>query len=142
MSAVVAKPSFLGSTARYAASVAPSSNLRSPPPINGMAAQNAPAAAPEPPPEPPKPVRLMRRIKVPHMGWNEVEPTGTHYYFVHSYYVEPQRSEDVMWMARYGGVRFPAAVRRGNVMGCQFHPEKSQLAGLRFLRAFVLGGWG
>jgi len=87
-------------------------------------------------------VRLMRRVKVPHMGWNEVEPTGSHYYFVHSYYVEPERSEDVMWMSRYGGIRFPAAVRRGNVMGCQFHPEKSQRAGLRFLRAFLLGGWG
>jgi imidazoleglycerol phosphate synthase glutamine amidotransferase subunit HisH len=85
---------------------------------------------------------LMRRVKVPHMGWNEVEPTGDHYYFVHSFYVEPARMEDVMWMSRYGGIRFPAAVRRGNVMGCQFHPEKSQRAGLRFLRAFLLGGWG
>jgi len=86
--------------------------------------------------------QLMRRVKVPHMGWNEVEPTGDHYYFVHSFYVEPARMEDVMWISRYGGIRFPAAVRRGNVMGCQFHPEKSQRAGLRFLRAFLLGGWG
>ncbi len=102
----------------------------------------AEAAAAEFPPEPAPPAPLMRRIKVPHMGWNEVEPTGSHYYFVHSYYVEPARNEDVMWMSRYGGIRFPAAVRRGNVMGCQFHPEKSQRAGLRFLRAFLLGGWG
>ena len=102
-----------------------------------------PAAAVQQAPEPePAPAPLMRRIKVPHMGWNEVEPTGDHYYFVHSYYVEPGRSEDVMWMSRYGGIRFPAAVRRGNVLGCQFHPEKSQRAGLRFLRAFLLGGWG
>ena len=109
-----------------------------------MAAEMAAAEPPAPvkPPPPPVPARLMRRIKVPHMGWNEVEPTGSHYYFVHSYYVEPERSEDVMWMSRYGGIRFPAAVRRGNVMGCQFHPEKSQRAGLRFLRAFLLGGWG
>ncbi len=88
------------------------------------------------------PVQLMRRVKVPHMGWNEVEPTGDHYYFVHSFYVEPDRAEDVMWMSRYGGIRFPAAVRHNNVLGCQFHPEKSQRAGLRFLRAFLLGGWG
>ncbi|MEX1368103.1 MAG: hypothetical protein AB1Z98_33550 [Nannocystaceae bacterium] len=88
------------------------------------------------------PAPLMRKVKVPHMGWNEVEPTGSHYYFVHSYYVEAANSEDVMWMTRYGGIRFPAAVRRGNVLGCQFHPEKSQRAGLRFLRAFLLGGWG
>lgn len=88
------------------------------------------------------PTPLMRRVKVPHMGWNEVEPTGDHYYFVHSYYVEPARPEDVMWMSRYGGIRFAAAVRHNNVLGCQFHPEKSQRAGLRFLRAFLLGGWG
>lgn len=85
---------------------------------------------------------LERRLKVPHTGWNDVEPTGDHYYFVHSYFVEATRSEDVMWMSTYGGIRFPAAVRRDNVMGCQFHPEKSQRAGLKFLRAFLLGGWG
>ena len=107
----------------------------------------APAVAVAPVPAPPKPVAeaaepLQRRLKVPHMGWNSVEPTGEHYYFVHSYYVEPKKAEDVMWMTTYGSIRFPAAVRRGNVLGCQFHPEKSQRAGLRFLRAFLLGGWG
>jgi imidazoleglycerol phosphate synthase glutamine amidotransferase subunit HisH len=85
---------------------------------------------------------LQRRVKVPHVGWNAVEPTGDHYYFVHSYYVEPAHSEHVMWMATYGSVRFAAAVRHQNVLGCQFHPEKSQRAGLKFLRAFLLGGWG
>jgi|GEM_PF-972328 len=90
----------------------------------------------------PSPIKLVRRLKVPHMGWNEVEPTGDHYYFVHSFYVEAKNNEDIMWVANYGDIRFPAAVRRGNVMGCQFHPEKSQRAGLRFLRAFLLGGWG
>jgi imidazoleglycerol phosphate synthase glutamine amidotransferase subunit HisH len=85
---------------------------------------------------------LFRRVKVPHVGWNAVEPTGEHYYFVHSYYVDPERAEDVMWVANYGGVRFPAAVRYQNVLGCQFHPEKSQRSGLKFLRAFLLGGWG
>jgi imidazoleglycerol phosphate synthase glutamine amidotransferase subunit HisH len=97
------------------------------------AVEREPAPASEP---------LKRRLKVPHMGWNEVEPTKEHYYFVHSYYVEPERSDDVMWMTTYGGIRFPAAVRHGNVLGCQFHPEKSQRAGLKFLRAFLLGGWG
>lgn len=89
-----------------------------------------------------EPTVLHRRVKVPHVGWNAVEPTGEHYYFVHSYYVDPERAEDVMWVANYGGVRFPAAVRYQNVLGCQFHPEKSQRAGLKFLRAFLLGGWG
>lgn len=95
------------------------------------------AAAPEAEPAP-----LHRRVKVPHVGWNAVEPTGEHYYFVHSYYVDPERAEDIMWVANYGGIRFPAAVRYQNVLGCQFHPEKSQRSGLKFLRAFLLGGWG
>lgn len=89
-----------------------------------------------------KPNPLVRRLKVPHMGWNQVEPTDEHYYFVHSYYVECENNDDVMWMTTYGGIRFPAAVRRGNVLGCQFHPEKSQRSGLKFLRAFLLGGGG
>jgi len=96
--------------------------------------QEAPPAADAPP--------LMRRVKVPHVGWNSVEPTGEHYYFVHSYFVDATRAEDVMWISNYGGIRFPAAVRYQNVLGCQFHPEKSQRAGLKFLRAFLLGGWG
>ncbi len=108
-----------------------------PSPFGGQSVATAIAPAPAPDVEP-----LRRRLKVPHMGWNSVDPTGDHYYFVHSYYVEPGRTEDVMWMTTYGTVRFASAVRRGNVMGCQFHPEKSQRAGLKFLRAFLLGGWG
>lgn len=81
----------------------------------------------------------VRKLKIPHMGWNEVQPSGEHYYFVHSYYVDAERSEDVMWTTTYGDVTFAAAVRRDNIYGCQFHPEKSQQAGLRFLRAFLLG---
>jgi len=105
-----------------------------------VAPSSAGVAVPSPaaPDEPPS---TARTLKVPHMGWNQVEPTGEHYYFLHSYYSEPARSEDVMWMSTYGSVRFPAAVRHGNVLGCQFHPEKSQRAGLKFLRAFLLGGW-
>ena len=81
----------------------------------------------------------VRKLKIPHMGWNEVQPSGEHYYFVHSYYVDAQQSSDVMWSTTYGDVTFAAAVRRENVYGCQFHPEKSQQSGLRFLRAFLLG---
>ena len=75
------------------------------------------------------------------MGWNDVRPAGDHYYFVHSYYVDSASPKDVMWTATYGDVTFPAAIHHDNVLGCQFHPEKSQRAGLKFLRAFVLGGW-
>ncbi len=98
--------------------------------------------APVPEAEPVSTQPLRRRVKVPHVGWNEVEPTGEHYYFVHSYYVDAERTEDIMWVSSYGGLRFPAAVRSQNVLGCQFHPEKSQRSGLKFLRAFLLGGWG
>jgi imidazoleglycerol phosphate synthase glutamine amidotransferase subunit HisH len=92
-------------------------------------------------PEPESPPPLRRRLKVPHVGWNEVEPTGEHYYFVHSYYVEPQNPEDVLQMTTYGGIRFASVVQRQNVLACQFHPDKSQVAGLKFLRAFVLDAW-
>ncbi len=80
-----------------------------------------------------------RRLKIPHMGWNNVEPTGKHYYFVHSYYVDGTDPADVLWTADYGSIKFPAAIRHQNIYGCQFHPEKSQTDGLRFLRAFLLG---
>jgi imidazole glycerol-phosphate synthase subunit HisH len=81
----------------------------------------------------------VRKLKIPHMGWNEVQPSGEHYYFVHSYYVDAAKSDDVMWSTTYGDITFAAAVRRENIYGCQFHPEKSQQSGLRFLRAFLLG---
>ncbi len=83
-----------------------------------------------------------RRLKIPHCGWNETQPGGDHYYFLHSYYCEADEATDVLWTSTYGDITFAAAVRRNNVFGCQFHPEKSQHAGLRFLRAFVLGGRG
>jgi glutamine amidotransferase len=83
-----------------------------------------------------------RTLKIPHCGWNEVDPAGDHYYFLHSYYCIADDPSDVMWTTTYGDVTFAAAVRRDNIIGCQFHPEKSQHAGLRFLRAFILGGGG
>ncbi len=81
-----------------------------------------------------------RRLKIPHVGWNDVQPSGDHYYFDHSYYVELGNTSDLMWSTTYGPFTFPAAIRHDNIIGCQFHPEKSQRAGLRFLRTFVLGG--
>lgn len=84
----------------------------------------------------------VRKLKIPHIGWNEVQPGGDHYYFVHSYYVDADNAEDVLWSATYGDVTFAAAVKHENLYGCQFHPEKSQQAGLRFLRAFLLGSRG
>ncbi|MEZ6090485.1 MAG: imidazole glycerol phosphate synthase subunit HisH [Pirellulaceae bacterium] len=86
-------------------------------------------------------------LKVPHMGWNECQikqptplmkdiPTGTHFYFVHSYFVKPNDAEVVAIEADYGGA-FCAAVWRDNIHATQFHPEKSQSSGLALLKNFV-----
>jgi glutamine amidotransferase len=86
-------------------------------------------------------------LKVPHMGWNTVSwrpglgPAAAvgpdaHYYFVHSYHARPRDPAVVAAEADYGGP-FCAAVRRGRLWATQFHPEKSQQAGLRLLTAFL-----
>ena len=88
------------------------------------------------------------KLKVPHMGWNEIQlvddsdplwrglPSNPHVYFVHSYYPKPEDPSSVSAYCDYG-VRFAAAIRRGNAVATQFHPEKSQALGLGILRNFV-----
>jgi glutamine amidotransferase len=86
-------------------------------------------------------------LVVPHMGWNTIEPTRAHplldgigeaayVYFVHSYHAEADAGDDVLATTTYGH-DFPAVVQRENVFGVQFHPEKSQAAGLRLLENFA-----
>jgi len=90
-----------------------------------------------------------RGLKIPHMGWNQTRrgpaaasgpadgvADGACFYFVHSYFPDPERAADVALTSDHG-VSFCAAVNRDNVFGCQFHPEKSQAAGLGLLRRFV-----
>ena len=85
--------------------------------------------------------------KVPHMGWNQVRqdckhplwdgiPDLTSFYFVHSYYVVPQRKEDCAGSTEYGDW-FTSAVARGNIFATQFHPEKSAEYGLKLYKNFV-----
>jgi glutamine amidotransferase len=85
------------------------------------------------------------RIKVPHMGWNEVDFRADelgrglpdrHFYFVHSYHCVPGPGVQVIAEADHGG-RFCAGVRRDNVAAVQFHPEKSGPAGLALLKNFL-----
>lgn len=89
------------------------------------------------------------RLKVPHMGWNEVRqrkthplwagiPDGERFYFVHSYHVRSVDEAIVAAETEYG-VRFTSAVARANIFAVQFHPEKSAQAGLRLLSNFI--GW-
>jgi imidazole glycerol-phosphate synthase subunit HisH len=87
------------------------------------------------------------RLKVPHMGWNEVQQTvehplwrgiaqGARFYFVHSYYPVPRRRALIAGYSLYP-VPFTCAIARDNLFAVQFHPEKSQEAGLRLLSNFV-----
>ena len=85
--------------------------------------------------------------KVPHMGWNQVRqdrqhplwegiPDLTSFYFVHSYYVVPQRKEDIAGSTEYGDW-FTSAVTKDNIFATQFHPEKSAEYGLKLYKNFV-----
>lgn len=89
---------------------------------------------------------VMNGLKIPHMGWNQVHRTRRHplwrdieqddwFYFVHSYFVDAEREEDSVGTTEYG-VRFTSAAARDNVFATQFHPEKSQHAGLQLLQNF------
>jgi imidazole glycerol-phosphate synthase subunit HisH len=86
-------------------------------------------------------------MKIPHMGWAEVELskqsrlfTGMYdeprFYFVHSYYTLPEEYNNVLAYAKYG-CRFPAALEHNNITGVQFHPEKSHKYGMKLLENFV-----
>lgn len=86
-------------------------------------------------------------IKIPHMGWNQLHrerdhslwrdvPEDAWFYFVHSYYVAPETNEFVLASTDYGD-RFASVLLRDNVFAVQFHPEKSQAAGLALLANFV-----
>jgi glutamine amidotransferase len=92
-------------------------------------------------------VRLMEpadpETKVPHMGWNDVVSTRAHplivpgeAYFLHSYHFVADRAEDVIATSNHGGP-IVAAVAQDNIVGVQFHPEKSQAYGLALLKRFL-----
>jgi imidazole glycerol-phosphate synthase subunit HisH len=92
-------------------------------------------------------VRFQGAMKIPHMGWNSVTvmkggdgifseiESGSHFYFVHSYYPDP--CDDVIATVTEYGTPFASSIQKGNVFASQFHPEKSQAVGLRLLKNFV-----
>jgi glutamine amidotransferase len=93
------------------------------------------------------PYLLRQGLKIPHMGWNEVNPVTAHplwrdipsatrFYFVHSYYVDPAEAKVTAAVTDYGG-SFTCAIARDNLFAVQFHPEKSQRFGLQLLQNFL-----
>jgi glutamine amidotransferase len=91
---------------------------------------------------------VMPNLLIPHMGWNQVGLVqGEHpllrnmeadsrFYFVHSYYMSPKDPADILLTAKYG-IEFAAGVAHGNIVGVQFHPEKSHRFGKQLLAAFA-----
>ncbi|MEL6710998.1 MAG: imidazole glycerol phosphate synthase subunit HisH [Pseudomonadota bacterium] len=86
-------------------------------------------------------------LKIPHMGWNQVDivqdhplwagiSTGSRFYFVHSYYIQPDNADLISATTEYS-LTFAAAIITGALFACQFHPEKSADTGLQLLRNFV-----
>lgn len=90
--------------------------------------------------------RFRHDLKIPQIGWNSVHPLredllfaeipqGSYFYFVHSFHLQPKDSQQVLAQTEYG-YPFASVVRQDNVWGVQFHPEKSQNAGLQILKNF------
>ena len=86
-------------------------------------------------------------VKIPHMGWNRLEPIREDrllpkdkkpfVYFVHSFFAQNYSEEDLVAYSCYGNLKIPAYVRKDNIFGMQYHPEKSGEEGLNMLNAFV-----
>lgn len=99
---------------------------------------------------PGKVIKFPADVRVPHVGWNQVEyqqataphplfrglPDQSFYYFVHSYYAEPKDEGCILGVTDYG-LKYASICGRRNVFGVQFHPEKSQAAGLQLLKNFA-----
>lgn len=91
--------------------------------------------------------KLDKNLKIPHMGWSEVAQQNNHplwdgiknksyFYFVHSYYVSPDKKNDILATTSYG-FDFVSAIARENMVAVQFHPEKSSKTGLKLLQNFL-----
>lgn len=95
--------------------------------------------------------KLVGRSKIPHIGWNRISfkkeaskntpfqsiNDKDYVYFVHSFVLEPEDRKVTFATTEYGGAKFPSIIKKGNIYGCQFHPEKSGLVGLKIIGDFV-----
>ena len=96
-----------------------------------------------------KKIKKTNNIKVPHIGWNKLHLTNNKknfikkknnkksFYFVHSYYCDPKMKENISAYTKNGKTKFCSAVQKDNVIATQFHPEKSGVIGLEFLRSIL-----
>ena len=89
--------------------------------------------------------------KLPHVSWNELNSKGVQWidtiledveegsdmYFVHTFVAQPQDNDNVLSTTEYSGYNFCSSVKRGNIYGCQFHPEKSGKMGLKIIKNFI-----
>lgn len=90
--------------------------------------------------------------KIPHIGWNKLllpnggswrnsilsnVKKGSTVYFIHSYIMEPRKKENILAQTAYGEITFTCLIQKGNVYGCQFHPEKSGKIGLQIINNFI-----
>ena len=93
----------------------------------------------------------LNNLKVPHISWNEIylnetskgleninkEISNKNYYFVHSYLAVTKKEENTLAYCKYFDVKVPAVLNYENILGCQFHPEKSGENGLQFLKKII-----
>ncbi len=93
---------------------------------------------------------LSSGTKIPHIGWNKITISDgmqetifsslsaePHFYFVHSYIMEPDSPKNIFATTNYGGSSFCSVIKQGNIYGCQFHPEKSAKDGLKIIKNFI-----
>jgi len=97
------------------------------------------------------PVVNSNKIKLPHIGWNEIQTNkikwgntilndvevSSNMYFVHTYVAIPNNENEILSTTEYFGIEFCSSLKKGNVYGCQFHPEKSASRGLTIIRNFI-----
>src|SRR3989344_130033 len=101
---------------------------------------------------PGKVVKFLKiKDKIPHIGWNDIYenkskwkntvlesvPENSDVYFVHSYILKPDKKDNILALAKYGGHEFCAAIKNNNIYGCQLHPEKSGKVGLKIIKNFI-----
>jgi len=91
--------------------------------------------------------KLPSNLTVPNMGWKKVHFrnfeeifSNEYYYFIHSFYAKPKNNLDILCTSNYGGFEFCTGVRNKNIIGLQFHPEKSGPKGLELLKSLIKNG--